>query len=249
MEESSRTRPHYSCPNLTDDVVEEIIDRCGVITAASMAGSFKNILDSTNKIITNNPRVQERFDLPYLLRYDPPRWCGDDGRLALCKLMPIDNNDPCDVKMPSLRHKAWAGANGDWVVYIGDNCEWELVNVYTHHRIPLPKISDGPEVEHADTLHTFKYDHGDCRLEKIATCRVPTCSWNYRNYYVVTIFDKLVDVLSSGPQWILLKNQFLGTHVYCDAIQYEHLVFAATTSGIVFSWDPDCFGTFVFHRN
>ena len=42
--------------------------------------------------------------------------------------MPLDN-DTCDVKMPSLEGKAWAGANGDWVFYIGYNCEWELVNV------------------------------------------------------------------------------------------------------------------------
>ena len=41
------------------------------------------------------------------------------------------DNDTYDVKMPSLEGKAWAGANGDWVVYIGSNCEWELVNVYT----------------------------------------------------------------------------------------------------------------------
>ena len=58
-------------------------------------------------------------------------WRRDDRGLALCKLMPLDN-DTYDVKMPSLEGKAWAGANGDWVVYIGSNCEWELVNVYTH---------------------------------------------------------------------------------------------------------------------
>ena len=62
----------------------------------------------------------------------------NDGGLGLCKLMPLDN-DTCDVKMPSLQGKAWAGANGDWVVYIGYNCEWELVNVYIRQRIPLPK--------------------------------------------------------------------------------------------------------------
>ena len=169
MEGTSRKRPRYSCPDLKDDVVEELIDRCDVITSASMAGSFKPILDSTNNIITRNPRVQERFDLPYLLRYKPVRMGADDGGLALCKLMPLDN-DTCDVKMPSLKGKAWAGANGDWVVYIGYNCEWELVNVYTRQRIPLPKISECPEVEHTDDLRTFKYDHGDCRLLKIAIC-------------------------------------------------------------------------------
>ena len=96
-------------------MVEKLIDRCAVITSASMAGSFKPILNSTNNITTRNPRVKERFDLPYLLCHDPADdWRADDGSLALCKLMSLDN-DMYDVKMPSLEGKAWAGANGDWV--------------------------------------------------------------------------------------------------------------------------------------
>ena len=84
--------------------------------------------------------------------------------------MPLDN-DTYYVKMPSLEGKAWVGANGDWVVYIGSNCEWELVNVYTRDRVPLPKISaDCPEVEHTGIVRMFKYDHGDCLLQKIAIC-------------------------------------------------------------------------------
>ena len=162
--------------------------------------------------------------------------------------MPLDI-DTCDVKMPSLEHKAWAAANGDWVVYIGYNCEWELVNVYTRHRVPLPKILECPEVEHIGILRTFKYDHGDCHLRKIEICRVPNRSWNYTNYEVVAIFDKLVAVLASTTRWILLKNQFLYTDEYYHAVQYEGLVFAATTRGTIFAWNPDAFGTFVFHRN
>ena len=213
MEGTSRKRPRYSCPDLKDDVVGELIDRCDVITSASMAGSFTPILDSTNNIITRNPRVQERFDLPYLLCYKPVRMGTDDGGLALCKLMPLEN-DTCDVKMPSLKGKSWAGANGDWVVYVGYDCEWELMNVYSRQRIPLPKISECPEVEHTDDLRTFKYDHGECRLLKIAICRVPNRSWNYKNYQVVAIFDKLVAVLRCSTGWILLKNQFLYKDVY-----------------------------------
>ena len=139
MEGIGRKRPRYSCPDLKDDVAEELIDRCNVITSASMADSFKPILNSTNNIITRTPRVQEWFDLPYLLRRDPADWQRGNEGLALCKLMPLDN-DTYDVKMPLLEGKAWAGANGDWVVYIGSNCEWELVNVYTRQRIPLPEI-------------------------------------------------------------------------------------------------------------
>ena len=105
MEGTGRKRPHYSCPDLKDDVVEELIDRCNIITSASTAGSFKSILDSINNIIAKNPRVQERFDLPYLLCHDVGRRRGDDGSLALCKLIPLDN-DMCDVKMPSLKGKA-----------------------------------------------------------------------------------------------------------------------------------------------
>ena len=33
------------------------------------------------------------------------------------------------------------------------------------------------------------------------------------------------------------------TDEYCDAIQYEGLVFAATTRGTVFAWDPRSFGS------
>ena len=61
------------------------------------------------------------------------------------------------------------------------------------------------------------------------------------------IFDKLVAVLHGSTGCILLKNQFLYTDEYYDAIQYEGLVFASTTHGTIFAWDPRSFGTFVFH--
>ena len=66
MEGTSQTRPRYSFPDLKDNVVEELIDQCDVITPASMVGSFKTIPDSTNNIITRNPMVLEQVDLPYL---------------------------------------------------------------------------------------------------------------------------------------------------------------------------------------
>ena len=73
------------------------------------------------------------------------------------------------------------------------------MNVYTRHRVPLPKISDCPDVEYTGFLHTFNYEHGDCRLRKIAICRVPNCSWDYTNYKVVATFEKLISVVTSRP--------------------------------------------------
>ena len=52
--------------------------------------------------------------------------------------MPLDNNT-YDVKMPSLEGKDWVGANGYWVVHIGYNYEWELVNVYTRRGFHFQK--------------------------------------------------------------------------------------------------------------
>ena len=111
--------------------------------------------------------------------------------------------------------------------------------VYTCQRIPLPK--NFLKVEHTYDICTFKYDHGDCRLQKIIVGII--------QLLFVAIFDKLVAVVRGSTRWIFLKNQFLYTDVYCDAIQYEGLVFASTTHGTIFAWDPRSFGTFVFHRN
>ena len=86
MEGTGRKRPRYCFPDLKDDVVEELIDRCDVITSASMAGSFKTILDSTNNIITRNPRVKEWFDLPYLLCRDPDDLRGGRRRPRLVQV-------------------------------------------------------------------------------------------------------------------------------------------------------------------
>ena len=55
------------------------------------------------------------YDRKKIVRPKMSRMCLFFVVLALCKLMPLDN-DTCEVKMPLLEGKAWAGANGDWVV-------------------------------------------------------------------------------------------------------------------------------------
>ena len=44
----------------------------------------------------------------------------------------------------------------------------------------------------------------------------------------------------------IAQKSILYIDEYCDAIQYKGLVFAATTRGIVFAWNPYGFATFVF---
>ena len=85
------------------------------------------------------------------------------------------------------------------------------MNVYTHHWVLLPNILDCClEVEYTSILREFKYDHGDRRLRKIAICRVPNRSWNYDNYEVVAIFDKLVAVVTDSMvrPWYCSKISF-----------------------------------------
>ena len=47
----------------------------------------------------------------------------------------------------------------------------------------------------------------------------------------------------------IAQKSILYTDEYCGAIQYEGLVFAATTRGTVFARNHHAFGMFVFHRN
>ena len=56
--------------------------------------------------------------------------------------MPLDN-DTCDVKMPSLEGKAWDGPNGDWVVYLGYNNEWECQGNDTYGITGIPSMVGG----------------------------------------------------------------------------------------------------------
>ena len=100
--------------------------------------------------------------------------------------------------MPSLKGKAWAGANGDWIVYIGYNYEWELVNVYTHHRVHFQKSQTAQRLS-TPVFYARSNTIMMTVLRKIEICRVPNRSWDYMNYEVVAIFDKLVAVLTSTP--------------------------------------------------
>jgi hypothetical protein len=53
--------------------------------------------------------------------------------------MPLDRFSS-DAVLPDSLGKLWLGANGDWIATVGSPWNWELVNVYTRRRIPLPSI-------------------------------------------------------------------------------------------------------------
>jgi hypothetical protein len=55
----------------------------------------------------------------------------------LCKLSPLDR---FDTVIPHGRFEECAGANGDWIATAGLGGKWELANVYTVRKIPLPAV-------------------------------------------------------------------------------------------------------------
>jgi hypothetical protein len=79
--------------------------------------------------------------------------------------------------MQKYTNKQWACANGDWITMVGE-CNWELVNVYTHHKIPLPVL---PFVG-TWWLDTFMYNEHLMVLKKIAICKVTTAAGRYQDF-------------------------------------------------------------------
>ena len=103
-------------------------------------------------------------------------------------------------------------------------------NVETQEELSAYLEREGYQVTQA----TVSRDIRELKLTKIATD-------NGRQKYAVIadadigMLEKYARVLREGyVSMDIAQNQFLYTDEYCDAIQYEGLVFAATTRGTVF---------------
>ena len=96
-------------------------------------------------------------------------------------------------------HQTWVSiedVNGDWIANATHPWNWELVNVYNHHRIPLPAIL---EFEATDKDFEFiDVDGQQVRLLKIAICEVPTTAGKYKDFSILAIFDSSIAALH-GP--------------------------------------------------
>jgi hypothetical protein len=106
-----------------------------------------------------------------------PRECKVELEVgSTCKLTSLDRFSS-EAVMPKYMNKQWACANGDWITMVGE-CNWELVNVYTHHKIPLPVL---PFVG-TWWLDTFMYNEHLMVLKKIAICKVTTAAGRYQDF-------------------------------------------------------------------
>jgi hypothetical protein len=143
-----------------DGPLEEIASRCDVITAASLVGSCKFYHDSATQSVALP--ASQPFGLPCVLHTHqtevPPahnpfyrvhkfkqegaqkdkQHDAKDRKGTLCQLTPLDMISS-DAMIPDDGIGMWAGANGDWIALLGFPWNWELVNVYTGRRIPLPQ--------------------------------------------------------------------------------------------------------------
>jgi hypothetical protein len=86
----------------------------------------------------------------------------------MCKLSLLDKFDNV---IPHGRFEECAGANGDWIATAGLRGKWELANVYTLHKIPLPAVL----FEATDNPNIFlAYSGFAAKMMKIAICQVRT---------------------------------------------------------------------------
>lgn len=215
--------------------LEELVTRCDVITVASLVGSSKLFFDSANDSATLS--VSLPFGLPCVLHSHPMKVARD------CKLTPLDRFYS-DVVMPDGTGKQWVGANGYWVAMVDIGfpaCKWKLVNVYTHHEIPLPVPFE--------TTHIPNIYHHNLRaiiFHKIYICQVPTAAGGYKDFSLVAVFDIRVALLCGADSvWTVLTEP--KSHIfynYSDAILHNGLVFSTTHTGTVHAWKPQHAGNF-----
>lgn len=228
----------------TEGPLEVLISQCDAITAASLVGSSKSILQSA-KYSATLPASQP-FGLPCVLCCDPADkpWAVFKEDLPVhskCKLLPLDRFS-YDGLMPHGKDEERAGANGDWIAMVGPEGKWNLLNVYTHRKIKLPSLRNKLETTHNPLI--FEYQRSAIQLQKIAICQVPTAARGYQDFSLVAIFDFAIAYLHGEypREWIFLENQFQYGAIYCDAIIHNGLVFAVTELGNVYAWDPNQFG-------
>ncbi|KAK1630615.1 hypothetical protein QYE76_004930 [Lolium multiflorum] len=211
-----------------DGPLEEIASRCDVITAASLVGSCKFYHDSATQSVALP--ASQPFGMPCVLHTHqtevPPahnpfsrvhkfkqkgaqkdkQHDAKDRKGTLCQLTPLDRISS-DAVIPDGGTGMWAGANGDWIALLGFPWNWELVNVYTGRRIPLPPIS---EFKSTPDKLVFESNDQHLQLLKIAICRVPTAASNYTSFSVLAIFNAAIAVLHcASSRWTVLDNQFL----------------------------------------
>ncbi|KAK1594480.1 hypothetical protein QYE76_037810 [Lolium multiflorum] len=241
-----RVLPICVCINkkvFTEGPLEVLISQCDAITAASLVGSSKSILQSA-KYSATLPASQP-FGLPCVLCCDPADkpWAVFKEDLPVhskCKLLPLDRFS-YDGLMPHGKDEERAGANGDWIAMVGPEGKWNLLNVYTHRKIKLPSLRNKLETTHNPLI--FEYQRSAIQLQKIAICQVPTAARGYQDFSLVAIFDFAIAYLHGEypREWIFLENQFQYGAIYCDAIIHNGLVFAVTELGNVYAWDPNQF--------
>ncbi|KAK1682790.1 hypothetical protein QYE76_043638 [Lolium multiflorum] len=217
----------------TEGPLEVLISQCDAITAASLVGSSKSILQSA-KYSATLPASQP-FGLPCVLCCDPADkpWAVFKEDLPVhskCKLLPLDRFS-YDGLMPHGKDEERAGANGDWIAMVGPEGKWNLLNVYTHRKIKLPSLRKKLETTRNPLI--FEYQRSAIQLQKIAICQVPTAARGYQDFSLVAIFDFAIAYLHGEyPRtWIFLENQFQYGAIYCDAIIHNGLVFAVTELG------------------
>ena len=127
-------------------------------------------------------------------------------RSTTCEVTPLDRFSS-DAVMPPDQGRNCVGANGDWIATVGPAWKWELVNVYTHRRIPLPVILDFDATD--DDLEFINADGHNIRLLKIAICQAPSAAGKYKDFFLIGIFHSVIAALhGSFSSWTVLQNQF-----------------------------------------
>ena len=150
-----------------------------------------------------------------------------DRRVA--SINPVDR-DPIPVTLNYINGMYWVGMNTSWMVLVDGRGRWMLMEVYTRWLIPLPLINTAllwhSGLEYSESYsgqHDTKFD-----LLKVVICQVPTRSANYKDFRLITFFNRGLAYLT-GPygKWINLHvhRRIIHPPWLSDAIEHKGLIY------------------------
>ncbi|KAG2609824.1 hypothetical protein PVAP13_4KG090500 [Panicum virgatum] len=140
---------------------------------------------------------------------------------------------PPPAVIEAFRDRFWVGGRGAWLAAVDEDCNAQLVNLYTGGRVDLPAVSTIPGVEPAGyhckvRHHATPHCSYTYTFRKIVVRDTPPAASGAGDYLAVAIVTSLILAVARGGHrsWTALKNHRDLMAGYDDAIVHGGRGFA-----------------------
>ncbi|RLN11418.1 hypothetical protein C2845_PM09G04590 [Panicum miliaceum] len=241
MPPGKRSRPWADLPT---ELVDAVVAHLDVFSAARLAAVRA---PWARTVATAKPSLP--FGRPCLLAshefHDSDGEDNDDYTFDALDLGAADGEAAprAPAVIEAFRDRFWVGGRGAWLAAVDEDCNAQLLNLYTGDHVGLPAVSTIPGVEpsgyRCKVRHVTRQDTYTYTFRKIVVCDTPSAPSGAGAYLAVTIVTSLILAVARGGDrsWTALKNHRDLMAGYDDAVVHKGRVFVVDVAGRVFAWD------------